>query len=279
MSSRFVLTQKNCKAVDFNALIFFKGMLYATGEAAKNNNEMVRLWMHESTRVYGDKLIDAKDQQEFDKLLQDIVKKGFEELDDNIIQEEPLIFCHFAEAIGDPKYLPIPTWERLVKLLDEAMSTYNDLVGAMNLVLFEDAMEHVCRINRILEAPRGNALLIGVGGSGKQSLSRLAGFISSLNIFQVQLRKGYGIIDLKTDIASLYMKAGVKSIGTMFLMTDAEVDQEIFLVVINDMLASGDIPDLLVEEDVENVMATMRNEVSPFKIYILIHINICLCCR
>lgn len=143
-----------------------------------------------------------------------------------------------------------------------------------------------CRISRILEAPYGNALLVGVGGSGKQSLCRLAAFLSMLEVFQITLRKGYGINDLKvslhtliqnehmkslqnkcsivfnfhfiylmlylciicpfsttlhlqSDIAALYIKVGVKNIGTVFLHTDAQIPDERFLVLINDMLASG----------------------------------------
>lgn len=57
-----------------------------------------------------------------------------------------------------------------------------------------------CRISRILEAPYGNALLVGVGGSGKQSLCRLAAFLSSLEVFQITLRKGYAINDLKVNV-------------------------------------------------------------------------------
>ena len=114
-------------------------------------------------------------------------------MDENLVFAEPNLFCHFSLGIGEPKYFSVPGWTEINKILVEALDGYNELNAAMNLVLFEDAMQHVLRINRILEAPRGNALLVGVGGSGKQSLSRLAAYISSLEVFQVTLRKGYGI--------------------------------------------------------------------------------------
>ena len=69
---------------------------------------------------------------------------------------------------------------------------------------FQIDMHHLlnvysCRINRILESPRGNALLVGVGGSGKQSLTRLAAYVSALEVFQIQLRKGYSVGDLRVS--------------------------------------------------------------------------------
>lgn len=239
----------------------FQGILFANGDCIPQPMELIRLWMHEATRVYGDKLIEKKDNEMFGKILVDTVKKGFEELDETFVMQKPLLFCHFAEGIGDPKYLPLKDWDQLNKLLTEALSSYNDLVGAMNLVLFEDAMYHVCRINRILEAPRGNALLVGVGGSGKQSLSRLASFMASLDVFQIQLRKGYTINDMKANLGTLYFKAGVKQAGSVFLMTDAQVPEEFYLVLINDMLASGEIADLFPDDELENIIGAMRPEV------------------
>lgn len=70
-------------------------------------------------------------------------------------------------------------------------------------MLFEDAASHICKISRILESPWGNALLVGVGGSGKQSLARLAAYMSNLKVFQIVLKKGYSIQDLKVSAAFL----------------------------------------------------------------------------
>ncbi|RXM27080.1 Dynein heavy chain 11, axonemal [Acipenser ruthenus] len=238
----------------------FQGILFTAPECVRYPIDLVYLWLHESSRVYSDKLMEEKDVELFTKILIDIGKRYFEGIDEHIFIHQPLIYCHFAHGVGDPRYFPVSDWEKLHKILTEALEHYNELHAVMNLVLFEEAMQHICRISRILEAPHGNALLIGVGGSGKQSLCRLAAFLSVLEVFQITLRKGYGIHDLKSDIAALYMKVGVKNIGTVFLHTDAQIPDERFLVLINDMLASGDVPDLFSEEEVDCIIASIRME-------------------
>uniref|UniRef100_A0A3B3UDD1 Dynein axonemal heavy chain 11 n=1 Tax=Poecilia latipinna TaxID=48699 RepID=A0A3B3UDD1_9TELE len=205
------------------------GILFALPECIRYPTDLVHLWLHESSRVYSDKLMEEKDVELFNKILLDTGKRYFES-----------------------------DWEKLQKTLADALEHYNELHAVMDLVLFEEAVQH-CRISRILEAPYGNALLVGVGGSGKQSLCRLAAFLSSLEVFQITLRKGYGINDLKSDIAALYIKVGVKNIGTVFLHTDAQIPDERFLVLINDMLAS-DIPDLFNDEEVDMIVASIRME-------------------
>ncbi|NXC27886.1 DYH9 protein, partial [Campylorhamphus procurvoides] len=241
----------------------FQGLLFSTPECLKEPQDLVKLYLHESNRVYRDKMVEANDYSTFDKIQRDMVKKFCDDIEETLEQTNHMnIYCHFAKGTGEPSYRPVPTWEELNQILLEALDSYNEVNAAMNLVLFEDAMCHICRINRILESPRGNALLVGVGGSGKQSLARLAAFLSSLEVFQVTLRKGYGIPDLKVDLANLYLKAGVKNIGTVFLLTDAQVADEQFLVLVNDFLASGEIPDLFPVEEVENIISSVRNEVK-----------------
>uniref|UniRef100_A0A8D1MAE7 AAA+ ATPase domain-containing protein n=1 Tax=Sus scrofa TaxID=9823 RepID=A0A8D1MAE7_PIG len=242
----------------------FQGILFSSVECVKSTQDLVKLYLHESNRVYRDKMVEEKDLDLFDKIQAEVVKKIFDDLGETVEQQTRSLnmYCHFAHGIGEPKYMPVQSWERLTQTLVEALENHNEVSTVMDLVLFEDAMRHVCHISRILESPRGNALLVGVGGSGKQSLTRLAAFIGSMDVFQITLRKGYQIPDFKADLASLCLKAGAKNLSTVFLMTDAHVADEKFLVLVNDLLASGEIPDLYSDDEVENIVSNLRNEVK-----------------
>ena len=61
----------------------------------------------------------------------------------------------------------------------------------MNLIFFNEAISYILRISRILSFERGNALLIGFGGSGRTSLSKISAFLRDLHNFSVEISKDY----------------------------------------------------------------------------------------
>lgn len=90
--------------------------------------------------------------------------------------------------------------------------------------------------------------MVGVGGSGKQSLSRLAAHLCGYSVYQIVISRTYGIADFKEDLMKMYRMTGVKGEGVVFLFTDAQITNEKFLVYINDVLSSGNIPDLFPDD-------------------------------
>jgi len=93
---------------------------------------------------------------------------------------------------NEPAYLPVSSMADLKQVLEAKLEEYNEHVASMNLVLFDVAMEHVSRIARIVDLPVGSALLVGVGGSGKQSLAKLAAFILDYDVQRIVVTSNYG---------------------------------------------------------------------------------------
>lgn len=225
---------------------------------------LIGLWRHECERVFEDKLISYNDKKVFHDILDRVTKEKFR--DSLGFEDEQLMTSYlFADFQREDKineygemeeeapfvYEAIPDIESIRKRINSKMDAYNEKYPSkkMNLVIFDDALRHLLRITRILLSPRGNCLLVGVGGSGKQSLTKLSSFICKQVFFQIALTKSYGESQLKDDIKNLYREAGPLGKQVTFIMTDAEIKTEDFLESINSMLATGEIAGLIPKDE------------------------------
>ena len=145
--------------------------MVAKPEAIKEPDNLIKLWIHESERIYGDRLSSQENIATYKFIVADLVKKSFSKY--NLTKyfqgnnPEPLVFAQFVSGLEEKLYDQFSSIDALSERLQEALREYNDTNPVMDLVLFEDAMKHVCRITRIIAADGGHALLVGVGGSGK----------------------------------------------------------------------------------------------------------------
>lgn len=232
--------------------------------------KIAKLWAHECKRVFQDRLISNEDSAKFNEYLM----KAFNILTENFIQisdaekakimSEANVFTSFValyEGETDKQYLPVESMEYLKKVLTEKLTEYNESKAQMDLVLFNNAMTHITRISRILDRPNGHGLLVGVGGSGKQSLTKLAAYLQGCEFENVQLSGNFNSAEFKQFVGDMLKKA-TKPPGSsrILMLNDSQIRTDEILVFINDLLNTGYIPGLWPRDELEGHLQTMKNE-------------------
>ena len=239
----------------------FQGICMMRNGDYNNSLDVTRIWVHEFARVVSDRFFNMSELDVYDGLLREVMKKQLNVPNIDELLKNPIVFTSFASSsAAGAGYLPVESMEALKKVVDSKLMEYNESNAMMDLVLFEQAAQHIARISRIISNPTGNAMLIGVGGSGKQSLSRLAAFISGYEVRQLQITGSFKVDDLLESFREMFKLSGVKGVPMVFLMTDSQVIDERFLIYINAILSSGWISGLFAKDEIDSMTGALRNE-------------------
>ncbi|XP_013408536.1 dynein heavy chain 6, axonemal [Lingula anatina] len=240
-----------------------QGILQADVGVIRDNNQIFRLFCHEAMRVFHDRLINNEDKSYFYTIMAEMASKHFgQNVDPDSFTTHPIIFGDFIKVgaeKADRVYEELSNIDKIRSVLTDYLDDYNmSSSKEMKLVFFLDAIEHVSRIARMIRQERGNALLVGVGGTGKQSLTRLASHMCGYQCFQIELSRGYGYDAFHEDLKKLYDLAGSQNQDTVFLFTDTQIVVEEFLEDINNILNSGEVPNLFESDELERLIIACR---------------------
>jgi dynein heavy chain len=133
----------------------------------------------------------------------------------------------------------------------------------MDLVLFKDAITHIAKIYRVLNLKRGHCFLVGVGGSGRHSLTRLSAFISEMRFSQLEVTKGFSLRNFRDFLKEMYEMAAFKGkdrLKTVFVFSDNDVVHESFLEDVNNMLSAGIVPNIYNPDELTKIREDIKRE-------------------
>lgn len=256
---------------DFSRII--QGVLLCRPAEGFNKPALIRLWSHEALRVFGDRLVDDNDRGWFHRHLEmtcstkfsagfyDVFKHlDFEGKKHVAVQDlRSLIFGDYITGEDSKLYTEVKDLNELNLKMEEFLTDYNmQSRKPMDLVMFGFAIEHISRISRILKMPGGNALLVGVGGSGRQSVTRLAAFMAGYTVFQIEISKNYTNAEWREDLKTILRGAGAGSQPMTFLFSDTQIKNETFVEDINNMLNNGEVPNIFPNDERTAVCESVR---------------------
>lgn len=253
------------------------GVLLMPSTHLQEGDKLIRLWIHEVYRVFYDRLTSDDDRLTFFGVVKDACQAHFKQNVDKVLAHltqtgkvkdehiRSLIFGDYMNPDGPKVYNEVTDLKELTIAIERSLEEYNLVSKSpMRLVMFKFAIEHISRVSRVLKQDNGHCLLVGIGGSGRQSAIKLATFMADYDLFQIEITKSYGVNEWREDLKKLLLKAGGDGRPTVFMFSDNQIKDESFMEDISMILNTGDVPNLYPADEkaeiIEKMQTAAKNE-------------------
>nr|CAJ2469593.1 unnamed protein product [Leishmania braziliensis] len=249
----------------------FQGILQIKPAHCASPQALVDLWSHEASRVFHDRLIDDTDRDWWWHCCAEVIEKHFcgnvttanadaADIDEALPTPDPAqLATVLYGAWVNRDYQRIGQETSLQAVAQQHLAEYNtQSTTSMNLVFFDQAVQHLSRICRIVSQPRGHALLVGVGGSGRSSLCRLAACMMNMDVQTVHIARNYGIAEFRDEVRKVLLDSGARGKEVVFLISDSQLVHSEMLEDISSLLNTGEVPGMMGLEDMETIVRCCR---------------------
>ena len=220
-------------------------------------NEIVRLWVHEGLRLFQDRLVELEERRWVDKKIDEIALRHFPTIDTEKTLQRPILFSKWLTK----EYVSVER-EDLRQYIRAKLKVFYEEELDVKLVLFNEVLDHILRIDRVFQQPQGHALLIGVSGGGKTVLSRFVAWMNGLSIFTIKVNNRYSAEDFREDLRHVMIRSGCKGEKVCFIFDESNVLESNFLELMNTLLASGDVPGLFEGDEYTTLMQQCKEGIS-----------------
>ncbi|KAI0009506.1 cytoplasmic dynein heavy chain [Xylariaceae sp. FL0662B] len=214
---------------------------------------LIRIWAHEALRLFQDRLVAEEERQWTDEAVRRIALELFPTIDEQKALGGPILFSNWLSK----NYVPVDR-EQLRDFVKARLKTFCEEEVDVPLILFNDVLEHVLRIDRVFRQPQGHLILIGVSGGGKTTLSRFVAWMNGLKVFQIKVHGKYSAEDFDEDLREVLRRCGCKGEKICFIMDESNVLDSGFLERMNTLLANAEVPGLFEGDDFAALMTACK---------------------
>jgi len=231
---------------------------------------LVRIWAHEALRLFEDRLVGEDERQWTADATKRIALQHFPGIDEQKALRGPILFSNWLSK----NYVPVER-EQLRDFAKARLKTFCEEEVDVPLILFNDVLEHVLRIDRVFRQPQGHLILIGVSGSGKvccptccsfylanrsskTTLSRFVAWMNGLKVFQIKVHGKYSAEDFDEDLRDVLRRCGCKGEKICFIMDESNVLDSGFLERMNTLLANAEVPGLFEGDEFAALMTACK---------------------
>ena len=223
---------------------------------AMTAEELVRLWGHEGLRLFHDRCISPEEREWVQKLVDSTAETYFgpKGIDTPSCLQRPILFSKWIQ-----KTYVSTDREVLRNFIAARLKVFYEEELDVPLVIFDDVLDHVLRIDNVLKNPMGHLLLVGESGAGKTVLTKFVAWMNGLAIYQIKANSSYTVEQFDNDLRILFKRVGIEGAKICFIFDESNALSSAFLERMNSLLASGEIPGLFEGDDRVQLMSACRD--------------------